>query len=187
MSENSRHRTSLDDSWRFAFGHAADPKLDFNFGIDHGIFSKTGAAAGVRSAKFDDTAWRLLDLPHDWAVELPFFENRPFLTGTFAWTGFDYRGEPAPHDKWPCINSNFGILDTCGFPKDSFYYFQAWWTPKTVLHLLPHWNWPGREGKEIDVWCYSNCDEVELVLNDQSLGRKAMPRMGYLSWHVPQP
>jgi beta-galactosidase len=116
---------------------------------------------------------------------VPFFENRPFLAGTFAWTGFDYRGEPAPHDKWPCISSNFGILDTCGFPKDSFYYFQSWWTSRTVLHILPHWNWPGREGQEIDVWCYSNCDEVELFLNDQSLGRKTMPRLGYLSWMVP--
>jgi alpha-L-fucosidase len=70
MLENVRQRVSLDDGWRFAFGHAADPKLDFDFGIDHGIFSKTGASAGVRSAKFADAAWRLLDLPHDWAVEL---------------------------------------------------------------------------------------------------------------------
>jgi beta-galactosidase len=127
--------------------------------------------------------------PEQWGkplrVWLPFFEQRPFLAGTFAWTGFDYRGEPAPRDRWPCINSNFGILDMCGFPKDNFYYCQAWWTSQTVLHLLPHWNWPGKEGKEIDVWCYSNCEEVELRLNGQSLGRKTMAQYGHLSWMVP--
>ena len=127
--------------------------------------------------------------PEQWGkplrVWLPFFEQRPFLAGTFAWTGFDYRGEPSPRDRWPCINSNFGILDMCGFPKDNFYYCQAWWTSQTVLHVLPHWNWPGKEGKEIDVWCYSNCEEVELRLNGQSLGRKKMEKYGHLSWMVP--
>jgi beta-galactosidase len=73
----------------------------------------------------------------------------------------------------------------CGFPKDNFYYCQAWWTSQTVLHVLPHWNWPGKEGKEIDVWCYSNCEEVELRLNGQSLGRKTMEKYGHLSWMVP--
>ena len=67
------------------------------------------------------------------------------------WTGFDYRGEPTPY-RWPCINSHFGILDTCGFPKDNFYYYQSWWTSKNVLHLVPHrWSWPDKEGKEIRV------------------------------------
>ena len=76
--------------------------------------------------------------------------RRPWLSGGFVWTGFDYRGEPTPYG-WPCINSHFGILDTCGFPKDNFYYYQSWWTDQPVLHLLPHWNWPGKEGQEIDV------------------------------------
>ena len=91
--------------------------------------------------------------------------------GGFVWTGFDYRGEPTPYG-WPCINSHFGILDTCGFPKDNFWYYQSWWTDKPVLHLLPHWNWPGREGQEIDVRALSNCDEVELFLNGRSLGSR---------------
>ena len=99
------------------------------------------------------------------------------------WTGFDYRGEPTPY-WWPCINSHFGILDTCGFPKDNFYYYQSWWTDQTVLHLLPHWNWPGREGQEIDVRALSNCDEVELFLNGQSLGRQPMKRDSQLRWNV---
>jgi beta-galactosidase len=108
---------------------------------------------------------------------------RPWLSGGFVWTGFDYRGEPTPYG-WPCINSHFGIMDTCGFPKDNFYYYQAWWGNRPVVHLAPHWNWPGKEGKDIDVRCFSNCEEVELLLNGQSLGRKAMPRNGHLQWNV---
>jgi beta-galactosidase len=109
--------------------------------------------------------------------------DRPFISGTFVWTGFDYRGEPTPY-KWPCINSHFGILDTCGFPKDNFFYYQAWWSQHTVLHILPHWNWPGSEGQVIDVGCFSNCAEVELFLNGTSLGRKAMPENSHLEWPV---
>jgi beta-galactosidase len=112
-----------------------------------------------------------------------FFAPRPWLSGGFVWTGFDYRGEPTPY-WWPCVNSHFGILDTCGFPKDNFYYYQSWWTDRKVLHLLPHWNWPGREGQEIDVRALSNCDEVELFLNGESLGRQQMKRNSHLRWNV---
>ena len=75
-------------------------------------------------------------------------------------------------------------MDTCGFPKDNFYYYQAWWTDKPVLHLVPHWNWPGKEGQDIDVRCFSNCGEVELFLNGVSLGRKTMPKNSHLQWMV---
>ena len=109
--------------------------------------------------------------------------ERPYMSGTFVWTGFDYRGEPTPN-HWPCINSHFGIIDTCGFAKDNFYYYQAWWSDKPVLHILPHWNWPGKEGQPIEVWVHSNCDEVELFLNGRSLGRQAMERNGHLEWQV---
>ncbi len=112
-----------------------------------------------------------------------FFAKRPWLSGGFVWTGFDYRGEPSPYE-WPCINSHFGIMDTCGFPKDNFYYYQSWWNQQTVLHLLPHWNWPGKEGQEIQVTCYSNCDEVELFLNGKSMGRQIMPLNSHLDWKV---
>ena len=112
-----------------------------------------------------------------------FYAARPFLAGGFAWTGFDYRGEPTPF-AWPCISSQFGILDTCGFPKDGAYYYRAWWRHVPSIHLSPHWNWPGREGQEIDVRCFSNCDEVELFLNGRSLGRKPMPRNSHLDWTV---
>ena len=113
-----------------------------------------------------------------------FFAARPHLSGGFVWTGFDYRGEPSPY-KWPCISSHFGILDTCGFPKDNFFYYQAWWTDEPRLHLFPHWNWHGQDGKEIDVWVHSNLDGVELRLNGRSLGRRAVERYKHLSWKVP--
>ena len=112
-----------------------------------------------------------------------FFAERSWLSGAFVWTGFDYRGEPTPY-WWPCINSHFGILDTCGFPKDAFYYYQSWWTTNTVLHLAPHWNWPGREGQEVLVQAFSNCKQVELFLNGASLGKQAMKRNSKLSWQV---
>jgi beta-galactosidase len=111
------------------------------------------------------------------------YGTRPWLMGGFVWTGFDYRGEPTPY-AWPCINSHFGIMDTCGFPKNNYYYYQAWWTDKAVLHICPHWNWKGREGQTINVWCQSNCDSVELFLNGRSLGRKTMPRFSHLEWKV---
>jgi beta-galactosidase len=72
----------------------------------------------------------------------------------------------------------------CGFPKDNFYYYQAWWGSKPVLHLFPHWNWPGFEGKEIAVWVYSNLDRVELFLNGKSLGAKDMKKDSHLAWNV---
>ncbi|WP_462220930.1 glycosyl hydrolase 53 family protein, partial [Ferruginibacter sp.] len=109
-----------------------------------------------------------------------------FWLGGFVWTGFDYRGEPTPY-KWPNINSHFGIMDMCGFPKNIYYYYQSWWTDKDVLHISPHWNhrneW-GKPAKEIDVWVNSNADDVELFLNGKSLGKKDMPRNGHLQWKV---
>ena len=93
-----------------------------------------------------------------------------FLSGFFIWTGFDYMGEPTPY-SWPSRSSYFGIIDLAGFPKDVFYMYQSEWTNKTVLHIFPHWNW--EPGKTIDVWAYyNNADEVELYLNDKSLGIK---------------
>jgi len=113
-----------------------------------------------------------------------YFDARPFLAGGFVWTGFDYRGEPTPY-QWPCINSHFGILDTCGFPKDNYYYYQAWWGGAPVLHLFPHWNWAGKEGQEIEVWCHTNLERVELFLNGQSLGAQDVKRDSHLMWKVP--
>jgi beta-galactosidase len=112
------------------------------------------------------------------------YAARPFVAGGFAWTGFDYRGEPSPF-AWPCISSHFGILDTCGFPKDIFYYYKSWWSSDPVLHLFPHWNWAGKEGQPFDVWCYTNLPSVELFLNGKSLGRKNVERNSHVEWKVP--
>ena len=109
------------------------------------------------------------------------FDERVFLSGGFTWTGFDYRGEPSPYG-WPCISSHFGAMDTCGFPKDIFFYYQSWWGAEPVLYLFPHWNWSGKEGEHIDVWCYTNVDSVELFLNGQSLGSKRVERNSHVEW-----
>jgi beta-galactosidase len=110
--------------------------------------------------------------------------ERDWFMGGFAWTGFDYRGEPTPYD-WPNINSHFGIMDVCGFPKNVYYYYQSWWTDKDVLHIAPHWNWQGKEGQPIKIWVNSNAQTVELYLNGKSLGKKEMPRNGHLNWEAP--
>ena len=110
--------------------------------------------------------------------------DRPWWMGGFIWTGFDYRGEPTPY-QWPNINSHFGVMDMCGFPKNLYYYYQSWWTDKDVLHISPHWNWKGKEGQVIPVWVNSNADKVELFLNGKSLGTKEMVRNRHLEWNVP--
>jgi len=110
--------------------------------------------------------------------------EKPYMAGGFVWTGFDYRGEPTPYE-WPCISSHFGILDTCGFPKDNYWYYKAWWGSEPVLHLLPHWNNPGRVEETIDVWAHSNCDQVELFLNGKSQGRKDVTKFEHVEWKVP--
>jgi len=110
-----------------------------------------------------------------------FYGTREWEAGGFAWTGFDYRGEPTPYG-WPSINSQFGIVDMCGFPKDTFYYYKSWWGAEPVLHLFPHWNFEGREGDEIPIWVHSNLDEVELFVNGKSLGSQKVPRLGHVEW-----
>jgi len=92
-----------------------------------------------------------------------------YVMGDFLWAGIDYLGEW----PWPLISAPCGLLDTCGFEKDSYYFFKSQWSDKPVIKLLPHWNWPGQEGKPIPVVCYTNCDEVELFANGQSLGKQA--------------
>jgi len=111
------------------------------------------------------------------------YAERPYLAGMFIWTGFDYRGEPTPFG-WPSVLSYFGMVDLCGFPKDNTWYLRSWWTDEPILHLLPHWNWKGEEGKPIPVKVYSNCDQVELFLNKKSLGKKDMKVNSHLSWMV---
>ncbi|MGO9317536.1 MAG: beta-galactosidase GalA [Terracidiphilus sp.] len=112
-----------------------------------------------------------------------FYATREWAAGGFAWTGFDYRGEPTPYG-WPSINSQFGIVDMCGFPKDTFYYYKAWWGKEPVLHLFPHWNFEGKEVEAIPVWVHTNLDQVELFLNGKSLGAQKVPYLGHVEWKV---
>lgn len=106
-----------------------------------------------------------------------------FLSGQYIWTGFDYLGEPTPY-SWPSRSSYFGIIDLAGFPKDTYFMYQSEWTKKDVLHIFPHWNW--KQDDIVDVWVYTNCDEVELFLNDKSVGTKS--KTGdelHLMWRIP--
>jgi beta-galactosidase len=89
-----------------------------------------------------------------------------YVSGDFMWTGIDYLGEA----RWPSKSSRSGVIDTCGFAKDGFYFYKSVWTKDPVLHLSPHWNWAGSEGELIPVICFTNCDTVELFLNGKSLG-----------------
>ncbi|MDO3627618.1 beta-galactosidase GalA [Mucilaginibacter sp. BT774] len=123
------------------------------------------------------------DCRHTAEASIKYYAARPWISGMFFWTGFDYRGEEAPFG-WPNVSSDFGIMDVCGFPKDVFYYLQSCWTVKPMVHILPHWNWPGKEGKDIDVWAFSNCKEVELFLNGLSLGKKVTPQNSHVQWTV---
>ena len=109
--------------------------------------------------------------------------ERPFVLGEFIWTGFDYLGEPTPY-PWPAKSSYFGIVDTAGFPKDIYYFYQSQWTNAPMVHILPHWNWA--EGASVPVFVYANTPAVELLLNGRSLGQKSFgPSDTHLRWDVP--
>ena len=112
-------------------------------------------------------------------------KENEYVSGLFIWTGFDYIGEPSPF-AWPSKSSYFGVIDLCGFPKDAFYFYKSQWTKEPMIHILPHWNWEGKEGQELPVWCYTNCESVELILNGESLGEKNISDSEFLHlyWKV---
>ena len=152
--------------------------------------SETSSAISTRGEYFTDPMRNLVNayngvVPWGETAEewWTFYGTREWEAGGYAWTGFDYRGEPTPYG-WPSINSQFGIVDMCGFPKDTFFYYKAWWRSEPSLHLFPHWNFEGKEGIEIPVWVYSNLDQVELFLNGQSLGSQKVPHLGHVEWKV---
>ena len=116
------------------------------------------------------------------------------MVDVFCRTGLDRRGDSSGrgsiisasrfHTNGRAPHPISGSWMCAGFRRTLYYYFKSWWSDQTVLHLFPHWNWSGREGQTIDVRCFSNCDEVELLLNGTSLGRKAMKRNSHLAWPV---
>ncbi|NNK17762.1 MAG: DUF4982 domain-containing protein, partial [Maribacter sp.] len=99
-------------------------------------------------------------------------DDKPWVIGEFVWTGFDYLGEPTPYDEmWPSRSSYFGISDLAGLPKDRYYLYRSRWNTKDeTLHILPHWNWEGREGKTTPVFVYTSYDSAELFVNGKSKG-----------------
>lgn len=153
--------------------------------------TEEGSTRATRGVYFDDiraqvmAAYDKKPTPNFYSIEdgWKHYAGRNYLAGMFIWTGFDYRGEPTPYG-YPSVLSPFGMLDNCGFPKDNVYFLKSWWTDIPTLHILPHWNWKGKEGQQIAVWTYSNCDAVELFVNKKSVGKKAMPINGHLEWSV---
>lgn len=111
---------------------------------------------------------------------------RPWMAGCFYWTGFDYHGEPTPF-QWPSVSSFFGIMDICGFPKSAYYLHQAQWRrDKSVLELIPHWNWPADSiGKPIKVMAFSNADRVKLLLNGKIISEQQVDSFEMNTWMVP--
>jgi beta-galactosidase len=112
---------------------------------------------------------------------LKFVTTYDYVAGDFMWTGIDHLGEA----RWPMKGSSTGVIDSCGFKKDGFYFYQSQWVQEPVLHIFPHWNWKGKEGQVISVSCYTNCETVELFVNGRSFGVKGyeFPRLGMeLRW-----
>lgn len=157
------------------------------------IGTETGSTVSTRGVYANNPQAHLLrayDTEHPWWATTAeewwkIADPHPYIAGGFIWTGFDYRGEPTPFPQWPSTSSQFGVLDLCGFPKDNYYYYRAWWRKEPMVHLLPHWTWPGREGQPIEIWAYANAQEVELLVNGRSAGRKPMERNGHVAWSVP--
>jgi len=118
-------------------------------------------------------------------VEFKLQDDFEWLAGQFVWSGFDYHGEPDPYENmWPAHSSYFGIVDMCGFPKDRYYLYQSVWTDDPMIHVLPHWNWEGREGKITPIYCYTNCQSAELFVNGKSMGKKKKKAGEYrLKWN----
>ena len=124
----------------------------------------------------------LIDTERRWVFNRAY----DYVIGDFMWTGIDYYGET----RWPSRGAGSGYLDNCGFKKDGWWFFKSLWTDEPVLHLLPHWNWRGNEGKIMQVVCYTNMESVELFVNGKSYGSKATeyPRRGVdISWSQAAP
>jgi beta-galactosidase len=111
--------------------------------------------------------------------------ERPFIAGTMVWTGFDYRGEPQPL-SWPAAGSSFGIMDLCGFPKTAYWIHQAQWiTDRPILHIVPHWNWAGSEGKPIKVFVATNTEHIDMFLNGKPVGSSSVDKYQMVTFEIP--
>ena len=181
---NYRHQTAA----AYHLAHPDQPLMGSEMGstlTTRGVYEKDTVRCYVPDQDITFPPWATR--AETWWTEAA---THDYFMGGFVWTGFDYRGEPTPYE-WPNINSHFGIMDICGFPKNIYYYYQSWWTDKDVLKISPHWNfpekaagWDKKTGDPVEVWVNSNAENVELFLNGKSLGKKDMPRNGHLNWMV---
>ncbi|WP_372785589.1 beta-galactosidase GalA [Phenylobacterium sp.] len=166
--------------------HAANPTKPMTSSEDTSAVSTRGEYLSDRKGRhvltsYDDEAqpWGATHRAAWKAVA-----TRPFVAGAFVWTGFDYRGEPQPFE-WPTASSSFGIMDLCGFEKAAFYIHQAQWVKdRPILHLIPHWNWPGREGQKIRVVAMANTETVALILNGKLIGEQKVDPFEMNEWQV---
>lgn len=155
------------------------------------VGSETTSTFAVRGCYSTDHDKHLIscydDDPADWGNTVrqtwQCIANRDFASGGFIWTGFDYLGEPTPFE-WQSVSSFFGMMDICGFAKDAFWLCRSIFSKEPVCHVLPHWNWQGREGEKITVMSHTNCEEAELFLNGRSLGRKNIDKLSQAYWLV---
>ncbi|HEX3364890.1 beta-galactosidase GalA [Phenylobacterium sp.] len=166
--------------------HSANPSKPMTSSEDTSAVSTRGEYATDMNAhvltSYDDVA-RPWGATHRAAWKA--IAARPFVAGAFVWTGFDYRGEPQPFE-WPTASSSFGIMDLCGFEKAAFYIHQAQWVKdRPILHLIPHWNWPGREGQPIRVVAMANTETVALMLNGKLIGEQKVDPFEMNEWQVP--
>jgi beta-galactosidase len=165
------------DRWRnrrelyYSSDHDAFPDRPVIGTESSSIGGTRGDASALAPGKSPNLG-RSIDVEQLWK----FVNDYDYVSGDHMWTGIDYLGE----GTWPIKGLPSGQIDSCGFVKDGYYFYQSQWTANPVLHLFPHWNWPGSEGKTVPVQCYTNCDTVELFLNGTSLGVKGYeyPRIG---------
>ena len=170
---------------RLDAGHIAHPDKAV-FGTENGSTTQTRGclqtdrtgAQVLADCDAERVPWSLFSIRDLWR----FVTAREWLGGVFIWSGFDYRGEPTPF-TWPSVSSQFGLMDTCGFRKHAYYFAQACFSERPMVHLLPHWN--HKTGYIVRVMAPTNCEEVELFLNGKSLGRKQGSAYDTPEWQVP--
>ena len=160
----------------------------YHFPVDAGVVNsddprvrkkarKSIIYSDTQNSSYDNEFVSWGNLPeYDWIQQ----EDKPWVIGEFVWTGFDYLGEPTPYNSvWPSRSSYFGILDLAGLPKDRYYLYRSHWnTKQPTIHLLPHWNWEGREGEVTPVYCYTNYPTAELFVNGKSQGKRTKVKGG---------
>lgn len=165
--------------------HAARPRVPLLSSEDTSAFQTRGAwFTDLQAQVIAEDDSRAADWGNTHAESWRMIAERPFIAGGFVWTGFDYRGEPTPF-TWPSVGSFFGIMDQCGFAKGAYWQRRAQWLDdEPVLKLLPHWNWPGREGQSITVLAFCNAQQVELWRDGRPLGRQSVDRFGGNRWQL---